>query len=61
MIQVTVKQQPVDVNVTSKNKVFQVTGSLPENLRDTYARIQISASGPNRCKGTAGWLVKISK
>lgn len=59
-IQVTVKQQPVAVTVTPKNNTFQVTGRLPENLKGTYARIDVSASGSKRCQASGGWLVKIS-
>ncbi|MGR9115718.1 MAG: hypothetical protein ACU85E_08125 [Gammaproteobacteria bacterium] len=60
-IKVTVKKLPVTVNVTDKNGAYLVTGKLPDALSDTYARISISAEGPNRCKGNGGWLVKISE
>jgi len=58
-ISVTVKNLPVTVTVTPKNQGFQVTGTLPETLKGIVARISIAADGPNQCKGSDGWLVKI--
>jgi len=60
-IHVTVKDQPVAVTITAKSPGFVVTGKLPENLKGTFARISISADGPNQCKGSDGWLVKIAE
>lgn len=56
---VTIKDQPVAVTVTPKNQGFQVTGILPDTLKGNFARITITADGPNQCKGSDGWLVKI--
>jgi len=56
---VRVKDQPVAVTVTPKNQGFQVTGTLPATLTGGFARISITADGPNQCKGSDGWLVKI--
>ena len=56
---VTIKDQPVAVTVTPKNQGFQVTGTLPDTLKGNFARITITADGPNQCKGSDGWLVKI--
>jgi hypothetical protein len=56
---VTVKDQQVAVTVTPKNQSFQVTGILPNTLTGNFARISITADGPNQCKGSDGWLVKI--
>lgn len=58
-IVVTIKEQSVAVTVTEKNQGLEVTGMLPDNLKSTYARINVTAEGPNRCKGSEGWLVKI--
>ena len=58
-ITVTIKDQPVAVTVTPKNQGFQVTGTLPDTLKGNFARISISADGPNKCKGSDGWLVKV--
>lgn len=60
-INVTVKDQPVAVTITAKNKSFEVTGKLPDSLKGTFARISVSADGPNKCKGSDGWLVKIAE
>lgn len=60
-ILVTVKKQPVDIKVTEKNGGYLVTGTLPDSLRNTYARISILAEGPKQCKGNGGWLVKITE
>lgn len=59
-IEVTVKNQPVELIINEKGSVYEVSGNFPESLTDTYARIAISADGRNRCKGTGGWLVKIA-
>jgi hypothetical protein len=56
---VTVKNQPVAVTVTPKNQGFKVSGILPDTLKGNFARISITADGPNQCKGSDGWLVKI--
>ena len=60
-IKVTVKKQPVAINVTETNGSYRVTGKLPGSLRGTYARIAIDAEGPSQCKGNGGWLVKIAE
>jgi hypothetical protein len=56
---VTLKDQPVAVTITPKNQGFQVKGTLPDTLTGSFARISITADGPNKCKGSDGWLVKI--
>lgn len=58
-IVVTIKDQPVAITVTPKNQGFQVTGTLPDTIKGNFARISISADGPNKCKGSDGWLVKV--
>lgn len=60
-IDVRVKKQPVEVTISEKNGTYRVTGKLPDSLRNTYARISISAEGPSQCKGSGGWLVKITE
>ncbi|MEQ1635496.1 MAG: hypothetical protein ABL903_02320 [Methylococcales bacterium] len=61
-IKVSIKDVPVTVNVADKNgTAFQVTGKLPSSIKDSYARISINAEGANKCKGTGGWLLKISQ
>jgi len=59
-ITVTIKGQSVPVTVTPKEKGFQVTGKLPDTLKGTFARINITAKGPNHCEITDGWLLKVA-
>jgi hypothetical protein len=60
-IVVDIKKQPVTVTVTPKGQGYQVTGTLPDNLKATTARINITAESPSNCKGNDGWLLKISE
>ena len=59
-IMVTIKGQSVPITVTSKNNGFQVTGMLPDALKGTFARINITAKGPNLCERKDGWLLKVA-
>ena len=59
-LKVTVKDQPITLSVDDKNgTAFKVSGKLPKDLTDSYARINITGEGANKCKGSGGWLVKI--
>ncbi len=60
-IKVTIKGLSVPVTVTPKNEGFQVTGKLPDAIKATYAKISITAKGPNQCEGSGGWLVKVTE
>ena len=62
-IKVTVKGLPATIKVSPKNagSSFEVSGTLPESLKGTYARIAIDADAPSNCKGGGGWLVKIKE
>jgi hypothetical protein len=61
-IKVTVKGLPVTINVTPKNAGnFEVSGTLPESVKGSYARIAIDADAQNNCNGGGGWLVKIAE
>ena len=60
-IKVTIKGQSVPVTVTTKNGGFQVTGILPDTIKGTFAKISITAKGPNQCEGSGGWLVKVTE
>ena len=59
-ITVMIKGQSVPITVTPKNNGFQVTGMLPGTLKGTFARINITAKGPNRCELNDGWLLKVA-
>jgi hypothetical protein len=58
-IRVTIKDQLVPVTVTSKHNGFQVTGKLPDAIKGTFAKINLTAKGPNQCEVSGGWLVKV--
>ncbi|MGR9072733.1 MAG: hypothetical protein ACU833_06685 [Gammaproteobacteria bacterium] len=59
-IEVTVKGEKAEFDVSEEGAGYRVTGHLPETLKDTYARIEVKAMGPGSCKGSDGWLVKIT-
>jgi hypothetical protein len=58
-IKVSVKKQPVEVTINKMNNGYSVTGQLPASLQNTYARVDIKATGTNKCKANDGWLLKI--
>jgi hypothetical protein len=60
-ISVTIKEQHVAISITPKNQAgFEVTGTIPETVKSSFARININAEGPNGCKGSNGWLLKVA-
>lgn len=60
-IKVTVKGQPADVKVDKKSDgTFAVSGKLPAAKGD-FARIAIAADAQSNCKGSGGWLVKVTE
>ena len=60
-IVVDVKKQAVAITVTPKAQGYEVSGKLPNNLKGTTARINITAESPSNCKGSDGWLINISE
>lgn len=61
-IEVTVKSQPVKINVEDKESFMRVTGKLPADLKNTAARINIKATTKiEKCNGEGGWLVTITE
>lgn len=61
-IKVTVKGQ--EARVTSNKKAdgtFAVSGKIPESAKGDFARIAITADAQSNCKGSGGWLVKVSE
>ena len=61
-IKVTVKGLAVPIKVTPRNAGnIEVSGTLPQSLKGTYARISIEADAQNNCNGSGGWLVKIAE
>lgn len=61
-IKVTVKGK--DTPVTSNKKpdgTYSVSGKIPDSAKGDFARIAISADAQSNCKGSGGWLVKVSE
>ncbi len=60
-IKVSVKGVPAVIEVGPKNPGTSVVvhGTLPAELKDTYAKILIEAQ--SNCKGSGSWLVKITQ
>ena len=59
-IAVTVKRISVDVSVTEqKSGKLLVEGHLPPSIRETHARIQVSAKTDSGCAKSDGWLIKV--
>lgn len=60
-IKVTVKTIPVEVTTEDKDAFYLVKGTLPAELVNTTARINIKVNAKvSKCNGENGWLVKIS-
>lgn len=60
-IKVNIKKLPVDVVIDKVNKGYSVKGTLPESLKGTFARVNIRATGTNKCKVSDGWLLQIGE
>jgi hypothetical protein len=62
-IKVTVKEQAVVIKSAPKNDgTFAVSGKIPASIKaGAFARIAINADAQSNCKGTGGWLVKITE
>jgi hypothetical protein len=60
-ISVSIKDQPIAISITPKNQSgFDITGKIPASAKDSFVRIKITAEGPNACKGSDGWLLKVN-
>lgn len=61
-IKVTVKAQATTIKADKKSDgTFAVSGKLPTSVKGDFARITINADAQSNCKGTGGWLVKVSE
>lgn len=61
-IKVIAKGLPTVIKITPhEGNSYKVSGTLPESLKGTFARIAIDASAQNNCNGTDGWLIKIAE
>jgi hypothetical protein len=59
-ITVTIKGETVPITVTPQYNGYRVTGKLPATVKGTFARIEITAKGPNQCERGDGWLLKVA-
>jgi hypothetical protein len=59
-IEVSIKKQPIEIKISPKGQGYEVTGTLPADVKGTTARISITAESPSNCKGNGGWLIKVS-
>lgn len=58
---VTVKRQPVEVVGEFIDPFFLFKGKLPDNLVNTYARIDVVVNAKfTHCESEDGWLLKIA-
>ncbi len=58
-IVVHVKKLAVEIEINEMSAGYLVTGMLPDSLQNTYARVNIAATGTNNCVANDGWLLKI--
>ena len=56
----TVKGIKVDLTVDDRTDFYYFKGTLPAELKDTFARIKVDGKVNLGCKGSNGWLIKIT-
>ena len=56
----TVKGIKVDLIIEDRTDFYYFKGTLPAELKDTYARIKVDGQVNLGCKGSSGWLIKIT-
>lgn len=59
-IRVKVKKTKVDVKIEKKGDYYKVTGRLPADIENTFARIAILGNAVMDCETKGGWLVNIT-
>ncbi len=59
-IRVKIKKTKVDIEVEKKGEYYKVTGRLPADLENTFARIAILGNAVMECETKGGWLVNIT-
>jgi hypothetical protein len=57
-IKVTIKGETVSVTVKPQHDGFQVTGKIPDSVKGTFIRIEMTGKGP-LCERGDGWLLKV--
>lgn len=61
-IHVTIKQEPVTVQVEDKDSFYLVKGKLPESIKNSVVRISVKAKAKNsKCDADGGWLLKVTE
>ncbi|MDX8128954.1 hypothetical protein QLH52_16770 [Methylomonas sp. OY6] len=61
-IHVSIKQQPVAVQIEDKDTFYLVKGKLPDDLKNTVVRISVKAKAKvSKCDADGGWLLKIAE
>lgn len=61
-IHVSIKQQPIDVQIEDKETFYLVKGKLPEDIKNTTVRISVTLkSKVNKCDTEGGWLLKVTE
>ena len=59
-VKATAKNLPIPIKVVDKKTFYYVSGKLPAELQDGFARIHVEAKGnEGDCIGQDGWLLKI--
>ena len=56
----TVKGIKVDLTIDDRTDFYYFKGTLPAELKDTFARIKVDGKVNLGCKGSSGWLIKIT-
>ncbi len=59
-VEATVKGIKVDLRVDDRQEFYYFRGTLPAELKDTFARIKVKGTAKLGCKGVNGWLIKIT-
>ncbi len=60
-VAVTISGETVPIDVKPHYAGFEVTGKLPDDIKGTFVRIDITAQGPHRCERGDGWLLKVAE
>lgn len=59
-VSASAKKIPIKVEVVDKKTFYYVTGKLPPELTDGFARIHVEAKAlEGECSGQDGWLIKV--
>lgn len=61
-IHVSIKQEPVPIQVEDKDSFYLVKGKLPDEIKNTVVRISVKAKAKNsKCDADSGWLLKVTE